>query len=300
METSPTAAGTRPGAVPPTGLLRLAIRERGGRSVAAAQFHEGALRVLRPHYLDASGQVCYTVVNPGGAYFGADRYVLDLDVGPSASLALTTQSATKVYRTPQGPAVQETTIRLGPGSVLEHVPDQLIVYREGSYRQSTRVVMDPTASLALSEIVTPGWSPEGREFAYEGLRLRTEVLVADPEHDGARPRRLVVDQLRVVPEEHSGVTGVGFMEGHSHTGQLLLADARLDDALVERLAGIVEASGTRSGITRAGIDRMHGLRCVAVRSLAGSTGVIAALHREILDLLRAEWRGQGPLDLRKH
>ncbi|MFN3925244.1 MAG: urease accessory protein UreD, partial [Pseudarthrobacter sp.] len=48
------------------GELQLVISERRGRSVAAHQFHRGALRVLRPHYLDDSGQVCYVVVNPGG------------------------------------------------------------------------------------------------------------------------------------------------------------------------------------------------------------------------------------------
>ncbi|MBA4103208.1 MAG: urease accessory protein, partial [Arthrobacter sp.] len=49
------------------GRLELRVAVRGQRSVAAHQYHQGALRVLRPHYLDDSGQVCYVVVNPGGA-----------------------------------------------------------------------------------------------------------------------------------------------------------------------------------------------------------------------------------------
>ncbi|HAN84767.1 MAG TPA: urease accessory protein UreD, partial [Micrococcus luteus] len=40
-----------------TGELRLRVAVRGGRSVAARQFHQGALRVLRPHYLDRSGHL---------------------------------------------------------------------------------------------------------------------------------------------------------------------------------------------------------------------------------------------------
>ncbi|PJI51850.1 urease accessory protein UreD, partial [Methylobacterium radiotolerans] len=31
------------------------------------RYHRGALRVLRPMYLDGTGQVTYVVVNPGGA-----------------------------------------------------------------------------------------------------------------------------------------------------------------------------------------------------------------------------------------
>lgn len=279
-----------------TGELRLRVALRGGRSVAAGQFHQGALRVLRPHYLDGSGQVAYTVVNPGGAYFGADRYGMDLDVEEDASLLLTTQSATKVYRTPQGPAEQEMRIRLAAGASLEYVPDQLIVYRGGSYRQRTRVEMAPSASLLLSEVVTPGWSPSAEPFRYDRLDMRTEVVVlADPD-----ARRLVVDQLRLHPGEGRGVSGVGMLEGHSHTGQLLVADRRLDEALYDELTGLVDASDTTSGITWAGSGRTHGVRCVCVRSLAHSTGRIVALHHAVAGLLRARWRRQPALHLRKY
>lgn len=280
----------------PTGELRLRIEQREGRSYAARQYHDGALRILRPLYLDRSGQVCYPMINPGGAYFGADRYVLDLEIGADASLLSTTQSATKVYRTPQGPAVQDMEVRLGPGAVLEHVPDQLIVYREGSYRQRTLVRMHPSASLVMAEVITPGWSPEGEPFRFDELRLRTEVRVEDGEHS----RRLVVDQLRMVPGDGSAMSSMGMMEGHSHTGQLLIADRRLDQPLYDELAVLVEASGTHSGITRGGVPADDGVQCVAVRTLAGSTGAIAGLHRDVIDLLRGRWRGQPPMDLRKH
>ena len=279
-----------------TGELRMTVAAKNGRSYAARQFHEGALRIMRPHYLDHTGQATYTVINPGGAYFGADRYLLDLRVEEKASLALTTQSATKVYRTPQGPATQFMTLDLGPDSVLEYVPDPLIVYRDGSYAQGTEVRMDPSASLLMAEVVTPGWSPSGEAFRYDELRMRTEVRV----RLGDRAPRLVVDQLRIRPGEHDDVAGVGLMEGHSHTGQLLVADRRLDEALYGRLVELVDASGTVSGITRAGTGRIDGVHCVCIRSLAHSTAHLAALHRAVIDLLRREWRDQGPLRLRKY
>src|SRR5207249_4271725 len=114
---------------PAMGRLALVIGKRAGRSVAVQQSHQGALRVLRPHYLDQSGQVGYVMVNPGGAYLGADLYVIDVGVEAGASLLLTTQSATKIYRTPGSFAEQRMTIRLGEGAELELAPDQLIAYR---------------------------------------------------------------------------------------------------------------------------------------------------------------------------
>ena len=106
----------------PMGELKLVVAVRGDRSVAVRQYHRGALRVLRPHYLDESGQVCYVVVNPGGAYLGADLYVMDVEVAEEAKLLLTTQSATKIYRTPGSFAEQRMTLRLGEGARLELAP----------------------------------------------------------------------------------------------------------------------------------------------------------------------------------
>ena len=72
------------------------------------------------------------MVNPGGAYLGADLFVIDVEVEAGASLLLTTQSATKVYRTPGSFAEQRMTLRLGDNAQLELAPDQLIAYREAS------------------------------------------------------------------------------------------------------------------------------------------------------------------------
>ena len=278
------------------GILELRVEKTAAsRSVARHQYHEGALRVIRPHYLDANGQVTYTVVNPGGAYFGADRYLLEFETQEGAELLVTTQSATKVYKTPQGPAFQQMNVKLGKDSVFEYVPDQLIVYRQGSYRQTTSVLMHPTAALVLSEVITPGWSPEQIDFSYDELNTRTEVKV-----DGdAGPKRLVVDQLRLKPHEGQNISGVGMMEGYSHSGQLLLAHRDLNDQLFETVRELAEDSETYSGVSRAGIGEVYGVKCVAIRSLVHSTEAIATLHRRIIDTVREKTRQQSPLNLRK-
>lgn len=289
--TAAAAARTRP-----AGRLRLGIDVRAGKSYAADQYHENALRVLKPIYPDSSGQVLYTLVNPGGAYFGADVYEIDVEVREGASLLLTTQSATKVYRTPQGPARQNMRVTLGPDATVEYVPDQLIVYREGEYLQDTVIDMDQSSSVLMSEIITPGWSPTGAEFAYRELRMRTEIRV----RDGERRRRVAVDHVRIKPGEGTEVSGLGFMEGHSHTGQILIADRRLDEELYESLAQIMEASNTVSGLTRAGIRHQDGPVCWALRSLADTTADIHELHLAVAHEVRSRLRGQGPLALRKY
>ncbi|WPF66408.1 MULTISPECIES: urease accessory protein UreD [unclassified Corynebacterium] len=278
-----------------TGELDLGVALRPGpggasHSVATHQYHRGALSVLRPHYLDDSGQAMYTVLNPGGGFLGGDSYRLGVRVAQGASLLLSSQSATKVYRSPQGPATQDMRVRLEEGAVLEYVPDQLIVYREGRYRQRALVDMHPGSSLLLTDIVTPGWAPDGSIFGWRELSLRTEVRCSG--------RRLAVDHLRLLPGE--GVTGLGHMEGYTHAGTLMAVDARLNDEAVAQIAALVRAEEhTRSGMSR--LLEAPGLPAgFVVRSLARNTGHLRDLHLAIAACLRAHLRGQGPIEMRKY
>ena len=277
------------GALPAlVGELRLTVGLRADKSIAVQQFHQGALRILRPHYLDGTGQVCYVVVNPGGGYLGGDAYGITVDVQDGARLLLTTQSATKVYRTPQSRAVQNTHIRLGQGSSLESLPDQLIAYREASYTQVTTVDMDPTASLVMAEVLTPGWSPGGELFGYDEIRLRNEISVAG--------ELVVLDNVLICPGGVSPVQGLCVMEQFTHLGSLLVMDRRVDDALVDELHALL-AGMDPEGLL--GITLLDGPG-LAIRALSHSTEPLNALIRAAVDLLRARWHGQDPLKLRKY
>jgi urease accessory protein len=274
----------------------LGIKVRDGRSIASTQFHEGALRVLRPHYLDDTGQVCYVVVNPGGAYLGADLFVVDVEVGEGADLLLTTQSATKIYRTPESYAEQRMVVRLREGARLELLPDQLIAYREASYRQNTQITVRPSSSLVMAEVVTPGWSPDGEAFRYEEVRLRNEIRV-ETGGEGGTSELLALDNLLIRPPA-GDVTALGFMEGFSHVGSLVVVDARVDQALADELHSLTADHGAHTGISLT--RTLAGTTGLVLRSLSHSTGELNRLLGTCTALLRERWHGQEPLNLRKY
>lgn len=266
-----------------------------GKSVAHEQFFAGALKILRPHYLDDTGQVCYTAINPGGAYFGGDDYRFDIHVTTGASLLLTSQSATKVYRTPTASARQFMTLTVEEEAILDYLPDQLIVYQGGSYEQITTVTVAPSSQVILEEILTPGWSPQGVRFSYESIRLRTTVYCSGD----SEPALVGIDQLRLVPRE-SNLTDMGYLEGYSHLGQLVVIASR------DRCTGVVEDlrriatqhTDVRAGVSVAGIHAKVAL--LVVRSLGATTGALSAMHSQMINHVREAWRGQGPVDLRKY
>jgi urease accessory protein len=166
-------------------------------------------------------------------------------------------------------------LRLGDGARLELMPDQLIAYREASYRQRTCVTVRPSSSLVMAEVVTPGWSPDGAGFRYEEIRLRNEIRIETD--DGA---------------------GLGFMEGYSHLGSLVVVDARVDQALADQLNELTAKHDALAGIS---LTRpVSGTTGMVLRALSNSTGELNRLLAGCTNLLRERWHGQGPLNLRKH
>lgn len=278
----------------PVGELRLEVAQDGKRSYAASQFHQGALKIMRPHYIDNSGQVYYTILNQGGGYLGGDDYRMKIAVHKDASLLLTGQSATKVYRTPDNYALQDMDVILEEGAVFEYIPDQLILYRESTYSQYMNVSMDSTASFLTAEIVTPGWAPDGSIFGYDEVRMRTAINV-----DG---ELAVIDNLLIRPQDpHLGAESMLFFDDMSHLATLLAVDHRIDDQVVndvrDRVDKFVEEK-TSSRISWA-VTRTAG-HGMALRALGTYTEDLFKMCLDVADYLRGLWRGQKPINLRKY
>lgn len=280
--------------VRPVGTLWLTIDDGGprGRSRAVKQYHEGALRVIRPHYLDDSGQVTYMIVSVGGGYLGGDVYDQRFRVLDNAQALVTTQSATKIYRTPQGPVRQFTTIELGENAVLEYLADQTIAYRGATYHQFNRVTLHPSSTFVLSEEVTPGWHPDGIHFAYDEMRLRTEV------EDAVTGKLFLLDNMLLRPSNRLG--HFGWTENYTHTGQFLVVAPQVDQKLVTEINAMAAERpgvyGAASLLSTPGTQ----LRGMLLRTLSDRTEDLISFHEDITTVLRGRWRNQPPVNLRKY
>lgn len=274
------------------GRIRLSVARTGRRTTPVRAESRGALRLMRPLYLDDSGQLMYVVVNPGGAYFG-ERYHLSLDLGADAHLLVSAQGATRIYRTPDAPAEQLVTCTLGDGSRLEYVPDQTIAYRDADYRQITTVRAAPSAQGFFGEIVTPGWDPEGATFTYAGIHLRFDVVTTPDQ------RPVCTDNIRIRPQMLGDViNGIGHLEGASHMGSVWILGPHATGAYADDVRSAIESCGiVKAGVTR---GERHGVSWLLVRALAGSTDELRGIISAVNKLDRATTTGQSTLDLRRY
>src|SRR5699024_3226509 len=183
-----------------TGVLELEAEDRRGKTVTNHLFFQGSFKIMRPVYHKAN-QPCFYILNPGGGFLDGDTYHVNISAKEGSKLTLTTQGATKVYKTPTQPAYQETEFFLEEGSYVEYLPDPLIAYKDDRYVQKNIVRMKKGSTFISSDIVTPGWSPDGAYFDYDSLRLLNEIYMDD--------ELVVYDHVKLEPEAHH-MNGLGF------------------------------------------------------------------------------------------
>ncbi|MGW6380028.1 urease accessory protein UreD [Peribacillus butanolivorans] len=270
-----------------TGTLSLDLEERKGKTVAKRVYFQGALKVMRPIYFDDSGQVCYYLLNPGGGYLDGDRYKMEISADEGSKVTLTTQSATKVYKTPKGYAYQETHIHLQKGSYLEYLPDPLIAYENAHYKQKNVVHMESGATFIYTDILTPGWSPEGKKFSYNTIQLVTEVYL--------NGKLGVFDHIKLMPEQQT-LSGLGFMEGYTHLGSMIAVSEYTNNSLLDELYEVIqiEESSFKFGISKLAVPGF------SIRILANSTQVIERILDQCQKILSEKWNNRTPSFLRKY
>jgi urease accessory protein len=79
------------------------------------------------------------------------------------------------HRPASADSEQHANIRVGQGALLEYLPDVLIPFAASRHHQQTRITLADGAKLFWWETVAPGRQAMGETFAFDSLRIQTEV-----------------------------------------------------------------------------------------------------------------------------
>lgn len=266
-----------------TGVLQLSAVRKHPKTIISTCYYEGALKITRPVYLEENSPSLY-LIHVGGGYIDGDTYLTELSVEEGAELAVTTQSATKVYKTPKQPVVQRTNLKLGKGSVLEYIPDPLIAYEEARFIQETIVDIEDGACFLYSDIITPGWAEDGSLFRYDWIRSKLKVYKQE--------RLVLFDHVMLKPDDD--INGIMQMEGYTHVGTFLILHNEADTAFLESLYERMEEFQADARFGLSALPESG----VILRILAHNTGVIEKMiahahtfaRRELLKKDSVMWR----------
>jgi urease accessory protein len=255
------------------------------------------LQALEPMDLTGDGAATLLLLNPTGGIVGGDRLETEIVLGPGSRVCLSTPSATRVYRSPEHPAVQRVSITIGRGATLEWLPDHLIPSLGGRLRQVTEITMAPHATLLYLDAWATGRLARGEAWGFDLLDSR--LLVRDAAGLLLHERASLAGGLRL--------DGLGGTEGLGYVGTFLAlrageaADcpAGPGQGRWEDLAAMLQAD-----LAAAAPDGRTGVTTLArggvlARLLCPSAPVLGASVEALWARCRRSLLGLAPLLLRK-
>ena len=245
------------------------------------------LQVMAPSEL-ADGTTCVMLLNPTGGLVGGDVLRTSILQDSDTHLCLTTPSATRVYRTTDAPAVQETWIRVGERACLEYLPDHVIPHRDSRLRQTLRVELGSGCRAIVYDALAAGRVAHGERWKFRDFDSRMEVFL-----DG---RPVFLNRTKIQPASQNPEQ-FGLAEELNYWATFLVvsddseASATLSASMNEAIRAQPEVCGGTSLLGMGG--------CVA-KLLAPSAPALSRAQTELWMLARQIVLRSGAVDLRKY
>ena len=140
----------------------------------------------------------------GGGLLAGDEIALQAVVGERCKCLLGTQSATKIYRSPDGLAARQTlSLSLEAGSICVIAPHPVTCFAASRYIQRQRIELAADASLVLIDWLTSGRHAAGERWAFEEYDSRTDVFV-EGRHRFRDAMRLSADDGPIAAPHRTG------------------------------------------------------------------------------------------------
>ena len=198
--------------------------QKNGRTILTECCFSAPMKIARPFYHDDFTEVM--VMSASAGFLEGDRYDISMSLTEHASLKLTGQSYTKVFRASQYGAVQNMKVTMKNNSTLACLLPPIIPFSGSMFRNQVEIHLECGCQLLLCEIISCGRIGMGERFAWKKLQTRTIVYQDDIP--------VFLDSQMLLPH-HNSCSGIGFFEGHTHIGTIYTygaEDAVLPDQFI--------------------------------------------------------------------
>jgi urease accessory protein len=120
-------------------LMNLHVVKRNGRTEIDPKSWRIPYQWQGCHYQDNDDQPFLLTINSGGGFVEGDTAELYATMEPATRALITTTSASKFYKCPEGVTSRETiSLKVGPAALLEYYPDEAIIFANARARSGER------------------------------------------------------------------------------------------------------------------------------------------------------------------
>jgi len=263
------------------GVCRIALAgSRDGNEIVDV-FQQSPLRVIFPR-IDGAAAKEAVLINTGGGIAGGDRLECGVTAMNGASIAITSQTAERVYRALDQPARILTKLKVDNGAKLAWFPHETIVFNWARLHRETEVEISPGSELVALEWLVLGRAAHGEQMV--GGEIRDSWRV---KKEG---RLIWADTFRISEEVFPHLNRKALLSSCKAIGTLIYFGPELD----KRLELLRETS--RSVECLCAATSVADL--IIVRLAAEESGNLRFALRALLQELSPEF-GDGPFRVPK-
>lgn len=270
------------------GELALAYVRQGDRTVLTHSRCCSPWHFSPPIQLDDSACLYTPLVNPSGGLVGGDRLSVRAVLGPDAHALFSTPSANRVYRSLGETAMQAVELNVGPGAILEWVPDVTIPFPESRFRQTIHVTLAPGATVLLWDAIASGRIARGERWSFTSLENEIRITTASG--------RSVLERYALDPAAH----GIGQAAAWDYVSSLYLVGDGVDVGKWKQVeAEVVEILDARPGAVLGGVSE-PAAPGLAVKLVAKSAPDLNETLNDLWQAIRLTLWNLPKLDLRRY
>lgn len=182
------------------GDLRLEYAKRGNQTVITRSHCTTPWHLLPPIYLDETGSAYTLLVNPSGGLVGGDGLSIDMNLARDTHVLISAPSANRVYRSEGKRSEQIINITVGPGAILEWLPEHTIPFAGSRFRQAIHATLAPGATIILWDALASGRMAREERWAFAYLENEIQITTASGD--------LLIERYVLEPASDLGCVGL--------------------------------------------------------------------------------------------
>src|SRR5215475_428802 len=159
------------------GVCRIAVAGSKDGNEIIDVFQQSPLRVIFPR-IDGGAAKEAVLINTGGGIAGGDHLECGVRAMAGASIAVTSQTAERVYRALDQPARILTKLRVDEGAKLAWFPHETMVFNWARFHRLTEVEISSGSELIALEWLVFGRTASGEQMVggeiHDSWRVKKE------------------------------------------------------------------------------------------------------------------------------
>lgn len=272
------------------GELQLHYAKPDHRTIIAHSYFTTPWKLLPPIYLDDTGAAYTLLINPSGGLVGGDQLFLEMSLERDAHVLISSPSANRVYRTEGPVSEQHINISVGPGAILEWVPEHTIPFARSRFRQTLQATLAPGATILVWDAIASGRIAREERWAFTEVENEIRITTASG--------RTLLERYVLAPATDLG--GVGLAEEWNYVASLYVVNDSVSSEVWNRLeAKAASILDTKPGLVLGGVSTPP-VPGVAVKVLTRTAPDLTDMLEALWAILREELWKLPPASLRKY